>query len=265
MSRLRVGRINALNMYPIYHFLERAATPDIAFTDGLPTTLNRALVEGRLDVSAVSSIEYARNADVLRLLPVASITAAGAVDSIQLFSRVPFDEVRSVAVTPHSATSVSLLRILLGPGVPFRPLVGDARAALQEVDAVLLIADEALLGLRESIAPHHTDLAEAWRARTGVPMVFAVWAAREDSAQAMPRQMDTLTRLLVDALEGFAQNPDEVVHTAANVFPFTVDEIAAYFGRLEYGFDETARTALGRFLTEAHDAGELVTVPALAA
>lgn len=265
MNRLRVGRINALNMYPIYHFLEQAATPDIAFTDGLPTTLNRALVEGRLDVSAVSSIEYARNADALRLLPVATITAAGAVDSIQLFSRVSFDEVRSVAVTPHSATSVTLLRILLGPDVPFHPLVGDARAVLRDVDAVLLIADEALLGLRENIAPYHTDLAEVWRARTGMPMVFAVWAAREDAVQRLPRQVETLTRLLEEALEDFARTPDEVVRAAANLFPFNAEEIAAYFGRLEYGFDETARIALNRFLTEAHDAGELVAVPALAA
>lgn len=265
MSRLRVGRISALNMYPIYHFLEQAATPDIAFTDGLPTTLNRALIEGSLDVSAISSIEYARNADTLRLLPVASITAAGAVDSIQLFSRVPFEEVRSVAVTPHSATSVTLLRILLGPDVPFVPLMGDARSALTEVDAVLLIADEALLGLRESIAPRHTDLAEVWRTRTGVPMVFAVWAAREDSAQRMPERIGALSRLLEDALAKFFRDPEQVVSAAAEIFPFTDEEIAAYFDRLDYGFDEVARAALGRFLTEAHDAGELTTVPALAA
>ena len=60
----------------------------------MPTALNRALLDGRLDVSAVSSIAFARHADELALVPVASITASGAVDSIQLFSRVPFDEVR---------------------------------------------------------------------------------------------------------------------------------------------------------------------------
>ena len=108
MRRLRVGRISLLNMYPIYHGLERAAEPMLSFTDGVPTALNDALLRGELDVSAVSSIAYARHATELSLLPVASITADGAVDSIQVFSRVPFEDVRSVAVTPHSATSVAL-------------------------------------------------------------------------------------------------------------------------------------------------------------
>ena len=177
MRPLRVGRIAALNMYPIYHGLERAADHTLEFTDGVPTTLNAAVLEGRLDVSAMSSIAYARNADRLTLVPVASITADGAVDSIQLFSRVPFEEVRSVAVTPHSATTVALLRILLGPDVPFTTLDRPPARALEDVDGVLLIGDEALAGLHAPFAPHRTDLAEAWSARTGHPMVFAVWAA----------------------------------------------------------------------------------------
>jgi len=265
MTPLRVGRIAALNMYPIYHHLERAAGPEIAFTDGLPTTLNRALIEGRLDVSAVSSIEYARNAGTLRLLPVASITASGAVDSIQVFSRVPLDRVASVAVTPHSATSVALLRILLGPGVPFRTLDGDPAVALQDVDAVLLIADEALLGLRQGLAAYTTDLAEAWRARTGLPMVFAVWAARNDEMQRSPERVEALARLLTEAQQRFADDPEVVVQAAAGRFPFSADEIRDYFGRLSYGFDDAERAALARFLAEAHDAGELTLVPALAA
>ena len=63
VRRLRVGRIAALNMYPIYHGLERTADPMLSFTDGVPTALNRALLRGELDVSAMSSIAYARHAD----------------------------------------------------------------------------------------------------------------------------------------------------------------------------------------------------------
>src|SRR5215207_9559714 len=162
VRRLRVGRISLLNMYPIYHGLERTADSMLSFTDGVPTALNAALLRDELDVSAVSSIAYARHAPELALLPVASITADGAVDSIQLFSRVPFEEVRSVAVTPHSATSVALLRILLGPGPPFEPLAEPPRAALERLDGVLLIGDEALHGVREGPGAHRTDLGGLW-------------------------------------------------------------------------------------------------------
>lgn len=262
---LRVGRISALNMYPLYHHLERCAQPGIAFTDGLPAALNAAVLDGRLDVSAMSSIEYARNSERLRLLPVASIAASGAVDSIQLFSRVPFDEVRTVAVTRHSATSVTLLRVLLGPDVPFRPLEGGVEDALREVDGVLLIADEALVALRAGVSPHATDLAAAWRDRTGLPMVFAVWAAREEAAASDPERVEELMAVLAEAKRRFSEDPEEVVRAAAERFPFPADEIRAYFRRLHYGFGPEDRAGLGRFLEMAQAAGELALVPALAA
>jgi chorismate dehydratase len=265
VRRLRVGRISALNMYPIYHGLERAAEPVVSFTDGVPTALNRALVEGGLDVSAVSSIAYARHASELALMPVASITADGAVDSIQLFSRVPFAEVRSVAVTPHSATSVALLRILLGPGAPFEPLAEPPAAALDRVDGVLLIGDEALTGLRGGLGAHRTDLGALWRERTGRPMVFAVWAARADAARDRPDALAALASALGDARAAYLAEPEAVVAAAAARFPFPADFIRAYFTRLRYEFGAPERAGLETFLRLARESGELEVVPRLAA
>ena len=266
MRGLRVGRIAALNMYPIYHGLERAADPALAFTDGVPTALNRALLEGELDVSAMSSIAYARNAADLHLVPVASITADGAVDSIQLFSRVPFDQVRTVAVTPHSATSVALLRILLAPGAAPFEILGDPPAeALERVDGVLLIGDEALSGLRAPFAPHRTDLGSVWHERTGHPMVFAVWAARADAARERAGALSDLAGLLRDARAAYLADPEAVVRAAARRFPFPADFIRAYFRRLRYEFGGPERAGLEAFLRLALENGELRAVPRLAA
>jgi chorismate dehydratase len=260
---LRVGRIVALNMYPIYHHLEHAHASDVVFTDGLPAALNAAVLDGRLDVSAMSSIEYARHADRLSLLPVASISAAGAVDSIQVFSRVPFERVRTVAVTPHSATSVTLLRILAGPDVAFTTLTGSPRDALGEVDGVLLIADEALGALRDDLAPHHADLGERWRALTGLPMVFGVWAARREVAGTAA--VERLAALLRAAQERYAADPEAVVTAAAGRFPFDADYIRGYFRRLGYGFGSAERAGLARFLDLARAAGELPVAAGAAA
>jgi len=266
VSGLRVGRIAALNMYPVYHGLEAAQDPALAFTDGVPTALNEAVLDGRLDVSAMSSIAYARNAGRLHLMPVASITAAGAVDSIQLFSRVPFERVRQVAVTPHSATSVALLRILLGPEpAPFELLTEPPARALERVDGVLLIGDEALGALLEPFAPHRTDLGERWHALTGQPMVFAVWAARADTARANPEALRGLAELLRTAMARYAEDPEAVVAAAARRFPFPTDFIRGYLGRLSYGFGPAERAGLARFLAQARAIGELDRLPRLAA
>jgi chorismate dehydratase len=266
VNLLRVGRIAALNMYPLFHGLERAADPRLVFTDGHPTTLNRMVLDGELDVSAMSSIAYARHAERLRLLPVASVTAAGAVDSIQLFSRVPFERVRTVAVTPHSATSVALLRVLMGPSAPpFTLLDDDPASALDRVDGVLLIADEALTALRAPFAAHQTDLAREWHERTGLPMVFAVWVARADTARERPAALAALEDDLVSAREDFLAAPEAVIDAAAARFPFPAAFIGPYLRRLRYEFGDAERAGLAAFLRAATEVGELAAAPSLAA
>src|SRR5215203_3073994 len=71
-------------MAPVFHRLEA----DVEEVVGVPTELNRALLADEIDVAPISSIEYARNADRLRLLPRLCVSSEGAVDSIQLVSRV---------------------------------------------------------------------------------------------------------------------------------------------------------------------------------
>jgi chorismate dehydratase len=256
---LRVGRISALNMYPLYHYLAGPEGRRLTFVDGLPTALNTALVEDELDISAVSSIAYARNADDLILLPDACIAAEGAVDSIQVFSHVPFEDLRSVAITPHSATSVALLRILVGPLVEFRPLERPATEATE--DGVLLIADEALETLRGGAFQVHTDLSDRWRTRTGLPMVFAVWAVRRSIAAQRPEAVAAFSKLLRAARVSYRREPHVVARAAAERFGVSERDVAAYFERLRYRFGPPERQGLSHFLELAQQAGELSRVP----
>src|SRR5207237_10578301 len=96
---------------------------------GVPTELNRRLIAGELDTAPISSIEYARHADTLRLLPRLCVSSEGAVDSIQLVSKLPLDAIRTVAVTPESATSVWLTKVVL-PDAEHVPLGEPADAKM---------------------------------------------------------------------------------------------------------------------------------------
>src|SRR3954466_15514052 len=160
---LRLGRIGYANMAPVFFRLEA----DVDEVVGVPTDLNRRLVAGEIDVAPISSIEYARHADALRLLPRLCVSSDGAVESIQLISKTPLERIRTVAVTPESATSVVLTRVLF-PDAEQVPLG-------EEAEARLLIGDAALRSAFEDPTPHH-DLGRLWQERTGLPMVFAVWA-----------------------------------------------------------------------------------------
>jgi chorismate dehydratase len=241
---IRLGRIGYVNMAPIFHRLDA----DVEEVVGVPTELNRALLAEEIDVAPISSIEYARNADRLRLLPRLCVSSEGAVDSIQLVSHLPLDEVRTIAVTPESATSVALTSVLL-PHAEHVPLDEPA-------DATLLIGDAALKSAFEDPTPHH-DLGRLWLERTGLPMVFAVWAAREPVAEGIAELQDAL----VESLREARADPETLAYEASERYGYPAGFLARYFEKLRYRFGPRERAGLYTFLELARDAGLLDEVP----
>jgi len=217
---------------------------------GVPTTLNRMLMAGEIDVAPISSIEYARNADTLRLLPRLCVSTEGAVDSIQLITRMPFAQVRSVAVTPESATSVVLTRILL-PKAEILPLGSEA-------DAKLLIGDAALHSAYEDPTPHF-DLGRLWLEKTGLPRVFAGWAAREPIVDGLLE----LEHTLVASVRLARSEPELLARKASETYGYPAGFLARYFEKLRYSFGPRERAGLYTFLEMARDVGQLDHVPEL--
>jgi chorismate dehydratase len=245
-GRIRLGRIAYANMAPVFFRVEA----DYEEVSGVPTELNRRLVAGELDTAPISSIEYARHADTLLLLPRLCVSSHGAVDSIQLVSRLPLEQVRSVAVTPESATSVVLTKVLL-PEAEHVPLG-------EEADATLLIGDAALRSAFEDPRPHH-DLGRLWLERTGLPMVFAVWALPEPAHPGL----EALENALVASLRAARAAPEELATEAARHYGYPPGFLARYFEKLRYRFGEAEREGLVRFLELACEVGELESVPEL--
>jgi chorismate dehydratase len=243
---IRLGRISYVNMAPVFYGLET----EVEEIEGVPTELSALLLEGDVDVAPIPSIEYARNSDRLRLLPRLCVSSEGAVESIQLVTRLPFGHVRSVAVTPESATSVVLVRILL-PEAELVPLE-------EEADAKLLIGDAALRSAFEDPTPHH-DLGRLWLERTGLPMVFAVWAATEP----VPEGLHELEHALVASVRLARAEPERLARQASHTYGYPAGFLARYFEKLRYSFGPRERAGLYTFLEMARDVGELDHVPEL--
>ena len=243
---IKLGRISYVNMAPVFYRVDA----DVEEVLGVPTELNRMLIDGELDTAPISSIEYARNADKLRRLPRLCVASEGAVDSIQLVSRKPLEQVRVVAVTPESATSVALTKILL-PEAEQVPLGEDA-------DAKLLIGDAALKSAFEDPTPHY-DLGRLWLERTGLPMVFAVWACPEPVADGLADLEDAL----VSSVRQARAEPELLAFEAAEQYGYPAGFLARYFEKLRYRFGPRERAGLYTFLELARDAGLLETVPEL--
>ncbi len=244
---LRLGRISYANMAPVFYELDGVGLEQVS---GVPTDLNAKLLAGEVDVAPISSIVYARNADRLRLLPRLCVSTEGAVDSIQLITRKPLDQVRSVAITPESATSVVLTRVLLGE-VDLVPLG-------QPADAKMLIGDAALHSAFDDPTPHY-DLGRLWQERTGLPMVYAVWACRDGVEEGL----EELERAHLRSLALSRAEPEALARRASAEYGWPAGFLARYFEKLRYHFGPRERQGLVRFFELAHLAGELDAVPEL--
>jgi chorismate dehydratase len=181
-SPIRVGAVSYLNAKPLYHELCEYA-PDVRLSMDVPSRLAEQLADGALDVALIPSIEYLRGVDRgYEVIPGFAIAAHGPVRSVKLFSRVPWDRIRRLALDAGSRTSQALARIWLDARYGVRPGVVEelplgVSVLESTADAVLLIGDRAMTVPHE---PFHdvVDLAEAWQAMTGLPFVFALWVAR---------------------------------------------------------------------------------------
>ena len=191
---MKIGRIPYINCYPVYGAIDRGVVHlDAELVDGVPTDLNRKMGAGELDISVVSAVEYARDADRYLLLPDLAISCDGPVRSVMLFSKRPASELgaRNVIVSRSSMTSVALLELLFENVWHARPrfVPGDAEIkdvvvdSLVDADARLVIGDAALVlgSNHRDRYPFVYDLGQTWKDWTGQPFVFAVWVAQRST------------------------------------------------------------------------------------
>lgn len=184
MSRpVRIGAVRYLNSKPLIYRLEELA-PWAELQLDVPSRLADQLANGQLDVALIPSIEYFRGRDY-SIVPDLAIAAHGPVLSVKLYCRVPVGDVRTVALDEGSRTSVALTRILLDRWsvhpLETRPLpLGMPAEEVSDADAVLVIGDRAIRPLQLGQVETY-DLGEAWLKETGLPFVFALWAARRDA------------------------------------------------------------------------------------
>ncbi|HND53309.1 MAG TPA: menaquinone biosynthesis protein [Pirellulaceae bacterium] len=178
-SRLRVGAVSYLNTRPLIHDLQRSA-PDVVLSLDLPSRLADQLATAQLDVALIPSIEYFQD-PAYSIVSDACIGCRGPVLSVKLLSRVPLDQIRTLALDEGSRTSVALTRILLRERFGLAPrlerLPIGSTVADTSADAILLIGDRAIHPPADRFVAEW-DLGEEWGRWSGLPFVFAMWVAR---------------------------------------------------------------------------------------
>lgn len=267
LADLRLGDITYSNCFPVHaRLIDRPRVDDPRLIRGIPSLLNRMLDEGEIDVSPSSSIEYARHADRYVILPELVIGSRGPVRSILFLSRlnpVDLDE-RAVAIPTASASSVVLLKILLGMRWNVAPNYrwfdqSQENPFLFGADAALFIGDVALRPALHERVMYRFDLGDVWFRATGLPFAFAVWQASGGSQT----QLERLRALLVESRAYFREHQDRLARDHCDRFGLPSRLLSEYWSSLSYELDDPMVEGLRTFYRLAFEMGEIETVPEL--
>jgi chorismate dehydratase len=260
--RFRIGSVPYLNAEPLAGPLRDSNRfPNVDLSWLVPSRLIEALLRQELDVALVSAAAVLPEPG-LRILPAGCVAARGAVRSIQVYSRVPLAGIRTLALDASSRSAVALTRLyfrLLGRDPEYLTLPPDLEAMLARADAALLIGNSSLAANRRLAAGdwpgpplHSTDLGAAWLALTGLPFVYAVWAAPAPAADP------TLTALLDHSLAIGLRHRAEMARDGARQLGIPEAEARAYLlDTIRYHLGPDERAGLARFCDLAREHGIL--------
>lgn len=266
MRRLRISAISYLNTAPLmWDFEHGEAGRDFDISYTLPSACAQSLADGTADIGIIPAAAYTEIPELL-VLPEVAIASRRAVRSILLVSKVPIEQVRTVALDTSSMTSVALTKLLfekwLGGGRTFTAMAPDIERMLAEHDAGLLIGDPALMVDR---ARYHTvDLAEEWIRHAGKPFVFAFWAVRKDALQHAP-SLDLPAVFQNSRDRGLEPaNLNVIAHEWAPRLAIGEAEVRAYLTQnIHYQLDAGCLEGLRLFYRYAAEIGALPAAPGL--
>ncbi len=250
---MRIGAVVYLNTCPLVAELPRLA-PDVEILFDVPSRLAQMLAEGRIDAGVVPSIEAARHPDWV-IVSDACIACRGQVKSVKLFSRVPIPSIKLLALDEGSRTSAVLVRILLQERYGLRPELTTLPIGFpawnSPADAIVLIGDRAIQAPEDGFC-EVWDLGHEWVRWTGLPMVFALWAARPDADLA------ALDRLLRQSRDAGLEKLPEIARREAPSRQLSEQQCLQYFqDHLVFIFGEQEKAGLRRFYDLARQYGFL--------
>jgi chorismate dehydratase len=260
-NKLRIGEIPYFNVLPIFYALKnKFDCSAYEFIKGVPSKLNQMLRDNEVDVSFSSSIEYLKHENEYDYIDGHSISSTGPIGSISLFSKVAIEKLngRTILVSSQSETSIALLQIIFreflkidcslkSEDITYR----DLGSGFTNAWACLLIGDDAMLGAKKYFGSFNNiyDLGELWFKHTGTPFTFAMWLHKKDCCLENKDVFNRFKADLHNAREFAAKNLKAIAAVSPLKDVFSEEELAAYWNRIEYDFNDKHKKGLELFKT----------------
>ena len=263
-SKLAIGGISYLNSAPLIWGL-REVLGDL---DGhppvrldIPSRLADRFAAGALDLALIPTVEHFRISHASRISDVC-IASDGPVESVILLANKPLKQIRKIAVDEGSRTSATLVSILIAEEYGQLPELSVLNMGLSPretgADAVVLIGDRAWQSFHTGYTgfSEMRDIGQWWVDLTGLPFVFALWAA---SRRIMSDETE-IARMLECARDVGLANISKVVSAQSLPTIFSIESIKKYLTEtIHYKLGERHVEGMELFRTLADKHGLLQT------
>lgn len=187
MAQFTVGCVPYVNAVPLVWWFESLGEKSpVRVVYDVPSKLPRLLESGEVQAILVSSVDSILSTG-RQVADGVCIGSHGPVESVRLFSKVPFDQITHLALDASSLTSNRLAQLVLEKSYGVIPettiFPPDPAVMLAQNDACVLIGD---IGMETVLTDVHVlDLGQAWTDLTGLPFVWAVWTGDHNLSSAL--------------------------------------------------------------------------------
>lgn len=254
----KVASVPYVNAVPLVAMFELMPSSPVTVVYDVPSNLPARLDSGEVQAILVSSVDALRNRD-RKMAEGVCIGSMNKVRSVRLFSKVPFADIRNLALDASSMTSNRLAQIILAEKYGVSPMAelrdSHLAAMLNSADAAVLIGDKGLEA--DGTGLNVLDLGEAWQELTGLPFMWAGWVGNS-----------ALTPSLVEHLQAafrFAQANESVIFDFAQARSgWTRETVASYLREtMTFKLDQPMLEGLSEFASKlrVHELEEFAVLP----
>ncbi len=213
----RIGRVDYLNSIPLFYKWD---DPQMDLIKGHPSHLVTMLRKGEIHAGIVSSVEYLINPQNYVYVPSISISSKEKVCSVGIFSKKPIQDIQKLYLTGNSLTSKYLCFYVLEHVYGLKPIYTEEK---NNVDALLLIGNEALEEKKKENYPYFYDLAYEWYKVNKLPFVFALFLVRKEYADTLVGKIYNLCKRSLNAFF------EDLQLGRVSMLGYSQEEITEYF------------------------------------
>lgn len=244
-DKISISIVNYTNTIPFRYGLNKFFTDkEIDLQLDIPAICANKIIEKKVDIGLVPVAILTKHPE-LKIISDYCIGALGKVDSVNLYSMKPVQDLKKIILDYQSRTSVQLVKILCKEfwktEAEFISGEGDFTQEVANETGAVVIGDRTF-NLKGKFN-YTYDLSEAWLKHTGLPFVFACWVTFSSLPKDFLKKFNSALAFGINNIE------QAILKSNDNNLNF-IDCSLYLTERIKYEMDEKKKQALNLFISK---------------